>query len=670
MKTLTLLFTSLTLSAFALEKVEVPWSFKPLKRPPLPPATDPTWVRDDLDRLVLAGLVSKGLRPNADAPRHTLIRRATLDLHGLLPTLKEVRDFESDPAPDAQAFAKVVDRLLQSPRFGERWARHWLDVVRYADSVGRSWNAPFIQAFRYRDWVIDSFNADKPYTRFLAEQIAGDLLPSKSDAEHHQNIIGTGMLTLGCVDLTALQYEQFIMDRIDDQIDVTTRAFMGMTIACARCHDHKTDPVSQGDYYALAGLFRSTETWSGAAHKAELGPNLYVDPDRLFALPVKQPLVPGSTAKVASLKSGEVNAMDEMAPSAPMQKGGRSAATYEFNPRLAMAVCEGEMQDCAIRVAGDPFEEGKTPKRGVLEIPGLPSLPKIEAKESGRYQFAQWLSQPTHPLTSRVMANRIWAHLFGKGIVSTVDNFGISGEKPLQPELLDHLAIRFVETGWSVKKFIRALMLSRTYQQSSDITEQARTLDPANDLHGRMSSRRVEMEVMRDTLLQLGGDLDLTRPAGIQVTGTGGKGNTGRTGSKLSPESPYRSIYLPVLRDLLPEIYEIWDFPNPTQITGQREVTTVPSQSLFMMNSRLVVSTASAVASQLLEDDSLRSDEERLKRAFLLIFTRPAAAEEIAASREMMAALETPSDEPDPESYRWTTLIQSLLSSAEFRYAL
>ena len=670
MKTLTLLFTSLTLSAFALEKVEVPWSFKPLKRPALPPAADPTWVRDDLDRLVLAGLATKGLRPSADAPRQTLIRRATLDLHGLLPTPQEVHEFTSDPSPDPQAFAKVVDRLLQSPRFGERWARHWLDVVRYADSVGRSWNAPFIQAFRYRDWVIDSLNTDKPYTRFMAEQIAGDLLPAKTDAERHQNIIGTGMLALGCVDLTALQYQQFVMDRIDDQIDVTTRAFMGLTIACARCHDHKTDPVSQNDYYALAGLFSSTETWSGAAHKAELGQNLYVDPDRLFALPVRQTLLPGTIAKVATLKAGEVNAMDEMAPSMPVQKGGRSAATYDFDPRLAMAVSEGEIQNCALRVAGDPFEEGNTPKRGVLEIPGLPSLPKIEAKESGRYQLAQWLSQPTHPLTSRVMANRIWAHLFGKGIVSTPDNFGISGEKPLQPELLDHLAIRFVETGWSVKKFIRALMLSRTYQQCSDITEQARAIDPANDLHGRMSSRRVEMEVMRDTLLQLGGELDLTRPAGIQVTGTGGKGNTGRTGSKLSPESPYRSIYLPVLRDLLPEIYEIWDFPNPTQITGQREVTTVPSQSLFMMNSRLVVTTASAMASQLLEDDSLRSDEDRLKRAFLLIFTRPAAAEEIAASSEMMSALETPSNEPDPESYRWTTLIQSLLSSAEFRYAL
>ncbi len=668
MKSFVFFFIGLMLPAFALEKVEVPWSFKSLNRPPLPPASDAAWVRDDLDRLVLAGLTAKGLTPSADAPRSTLIRRATLDLHGLLPTPDEVSDFESDSSPDPQAFAKVVDRLLQSPRFGERWARHWLDVVRYADSVGRSWNAPFIHAFRYRDWVIDSLNSDKPYTRFIAEQIAGDLLPAKTDAERHQNIIGTGMLTLGCVDLTALQYEQFIMDRLDDQIDVTTRAFMGMTIACARCHDHKTDPVSQADYYALAGLFRSTETFSGTAHKAELGQNLYVDPDRLFSLPVKQPLIPGGASKVAALKPGEVNAMDEMTPSMPA-KGGRSAATYEFDPRLAMAVCEGEMKNCAIRIAGDPFDEGKTPKRGEIAIPGLPSLPKIEARESGRYQLAQWLCQPTHPLTSRVMVNRIWAHLFGKGLVSTVDNFGISGEKPIQPELLDHLAIRFVENGWSVKKIIRALMLSRTYHQSSEISEQARLIDPGNDFHGRMSPRRVEMEVMRDTLLQLSDELETDRPDGIQVTGTGGKGNTGRTGSKLSTESPYRSIYLPVLRDLLPEMHEIWDFPNPTQITGQREVTTVPSQSLFMMNSRLVVNTANSVAFRLLNEENLRRDEDRLKVAFRLIYGRLPSMDEIAASAEMMASLETPSDEARPESYRWATLVQSLLSSAEFRYA-
>ena len=670
MNRLTFALLLLVSSAPAIEKVIIPWSFRPLHRPPVPKVATDTWSRDDIDRFILAGLAAKNLKPNADAPRAALIRRATIDLHGLLPTPEEVADFEKDPSGDDQAFGKVLDRLLQSPRFGERWARHWLDVVRYADSVGRSWNAPFIQAFRYRDWVIDSFNNDKPYTRFVAEQIAGDLLPAKSDAEKQQNIIGTGFLTLGCVDLTALQYEQFKMDRVDDQIDVTTRAFLGMTIACARCHDHKTDPVTQHDYYALAGLFTSTETWSGAAHKAELGANLYVDPDRLLVLPVaKKPIVPPARSATAALKPGEVNAMDDMQPSMT-QKTGRYATTYDYDSRLAMGVSEGEIDDCPIRVAGDPYDEGKTPRRGDLKIPSLPAMPKVEGKTSGRFQLAQWLCQPTHPLTSRVMANRIWAHLFGKGIVGTVDNFGITGTKPVNDALLDHLAIRFVETGWSMKKFIRAMMLSRAYRLSSDSNAQAAEIDPGNDLNWRMSSRRVELEVMRDALLQLSGELTFDRPDGIQVTGNGGKGNTGRTGSKLSIESPYRTVYLPVLRDLLPEMHETWDFPNPTQIKGQREVTTVPSQSLFMMNNRMVVDAANAVAARLFEDKSLSDDKARVRHAYRILLSRDAEDDESQAAVEMIQSLETPSDEKDKDAYRWSTLIQALMASAEFRYAM
>lgn len=670
MKTLIVISLLVASQATALEKVILPWSFKPLRRPAIPKLANDTWSRDDIDRLILAGLAAKNLKPNGDAPREALIRRATIDLHGLLPTPDEVAAFENDSLPDEQAFAKVIDRLLQSPRIGERWARHWLDVVRYADSVGRSWNAPFIQAFRYRDWVIDSFNADKPYTRFVAEQLAGDLLPAKSDEEKKQSIIGTGFLALGCVDLTALQYEQFKMDRVDDQIDVTTRAFLGMTIACARCHDHKTDPVTQHDYYALAGLFYSSETWSGTAHKAELGANLYVDPDRLFMLPeVKKSIV--AQAKPSFLKPGEVNAMDDVTMQPSMtQKTGRYATTYNFDPRLAMGVSDGKIENCPIRIAGDPYDEGKTPHRGDLKIPSLPSLPKVEGKTSGRYQLAQWICQPTHPLTARVMANRIWAHLFGKGIVGTVDNFGITGTKPTNEELLDHIAIRFVETGWSVKKFIRAMMLSRAYRLSSDSSADGVETDPGNDLHWRMSPRRTQLEVMRDALLQLSGELTFDRPDGIQVVGNGGKGNQGRTGSKLTIESPYRTVYLPVLRDLLPEMHETWDFPNPTQIKGQREVTTVPSQSLFMMNNRLVVDAANALARRVLDDASIRDDSLRVRCVYRAIFSRDAAAEEAKSAIEMMQSLETPADEKDKETYRWATLIQALMASAEFRYVL
>ncbi len=680
MKTFAFAFLALLSQTFAADKVIIPWSFKPLTRPTLPQPQDKTWIKDDLDRFILAGLTAKNIHPNADAPRSMLLRRATLDLHGLLPTLTELDNFERDPASDDIAFAKVIDRLLQSQRFGERWARHWLDVVRYADSSGRSWNAPFIQAFRYRDWVIDSLNADKPYTRFMAEQIAGDLLPVKSDAERQQGIIGTGFLALGCVDLTALQYEQFKMDRIDDQIDVTTRAFMGLTIACARCHDHKTDPVAQSDYYALAGLFTSSETWSGTAHKAELGANLYVDPDRLLTLPTTKPLVQASTtgAKTTSLKPSEVNAMDDMQPAMMTGKTGRFATSYTFDPKLAMGISEAKAENCPIRIAGDPYDEGQTPKRGEMEIPSLPPLPKVGPQESGRLQLAQWLSQPTHPLTARVMANRIWAHLFGKGIVGTVDNFGITGEKPTQPELLDHLAIRLVETGWSMKKTIRLMMLSHSYRQSSKVgsgkSEAGSQITsdlplPTSDLLWRSAPRRIELEALRDSLLQLSGELSNERPTGIQIAGNGGKGNTGRTTSLLNIESPYRTIYLPVLRDLLPEMHDTWDFPNPTQIIGQRQVTTVPSQSLFMMNNRLVISTAQTLAQQVLEDASLKYDKARLQHLYRQLFSRKADEDEASAALEMMAALETPSDENNKPLYRWATMTQALLGSAEFRYA-
>ena len=645
------------LSSAAADRAVIPWSFRPLQRPALPKQAD-IWINDDLDRFILAGLTSRQLRPVADAPRATLLRRATLDLHGLLPTPEEVVAFEHDPAPDAQAFATVVDRLLQSPRFGERWARHWLDLVRYADSVGRSWNAPFTHAFRYRDWVIDSLNADKPYTRFMAEQIAGDLLPARTEAEKQQNLTGTGFLTLGCMDLTLGEAETFRMEQIDDQIDVTTRAFLGLTVACARCHDHKTDPITQHDYYALAGLFYSTETWSGTADRSHLGRNLYVDPDRLLSLPASKALVPASKNAAAAPAM-----MTEEVEDTGRRKRGPQRHAYDAS--LVMGVSEDKPRNCPIRIAGNAYEEGRIPQRGDLKIPALPSLPRISGTESGRYQLAQWLSQPTHPLTARVAANRIWAHLFGKGIVSTTDNFGITGARPVAPELLDHLAIRFVETGWSTKKFIRALMLSHTYRLASDADAHAMEVDPGNDLHWRMTPRRLELEALRDSLLQLSGGLTFDRPTGIQVAGTGGKGNTGRTSSLLEIGAPFRTIYLPVLRDLLPEMHETWDFPNPTQIKGQRDVTTVPSQALFMMNNRMVVGAARAVARQLVENNNLKEDESRVREAMRLIYGRAADAEETASALQMMRSLTSASPED-----RLTILVQAMIGGAEFRYAL
>lgn len=647
-----LLSLLLAASSGAVEKTVLPWSFTPLKRPSLP-QTEGAWA--DLDRFILDRLRREGAAMNPPASRATLLRRITLDLHGLLPTPAEQLAFENDPAGDHDAFARVVDRLLDSPRFGERWARHWLDVVRYADSIGRSWNAPFIHAFRYRDWVIDAFNQDLPYPRFVAAQIAGDLMSAPDDAARRHNIIATGMLALGSMDLTALQYEQFRLDRIDDQIDVTSRAFLGLTLACARCHDHKMDPVSQADYYALAGIFESSRTWTGTAHKAEHRGNLYVEPDYLFRLD-RQPVGSSHPNDRAGRAEGAFNAMDAAPAMMGMevtQRHGNEPVRYLYDVSLAMAVSEDKPSHCAIRIAGDPYQEGKKVRRGELAIPGLPPLPKIGAHESGRMQLAQWITTPTHPLTARVMANRIWSHLFGRGIVRTVDDFGITGEKPSHPELLDHLAVRFVEHGWSVKKLIREIVLSRAYRQSS-----IRRADDQTDeaLLGRMPLRRLELEPLRDTLLQVSGRLTFERPEGIHIQGNGGKGNSGRTRSMLDVGSPYRTIYLPVLRDLLPSMHEVWDFPNPSQIQGRRSVTTVPAQSLFLLNNDLVLDTARAAASRVAAETP-----DVIAALWRLLLCRPPSAEEVREAQDLTA------DFAD-SALALTALAQSLISSAEFRY--
>ncbi|MBL9114548.1 MAG: DUF1549 domain-containing protein [Verrucomicrobiaceae bacterium] len=592
---------------------EPPWSFQRLQRPALPKATDPTWPKQELDLFYLAKN-----KPLPDASRATLIRRVAFDLTGLPPTWTEVEAFVNDRASDDDALAKVVDAYLKSPRFGERWARHWLDVVRYADSVGRTWNAPFTYAWKYRDWVIDSFNSDKPYNRFVAEQIAGDLIPAKTVEERRDQIIGTGMLALGAMDLSEGSDERFIMDQVDDQIDVTSRAFMGLTIACARCHDHKTDPVSMKDYYALAGVFYSSRTLPGQAAKWNLTGAGYVDPEMLVDLPAK---LDEELTSPSKLPSG-IHSMGDVQDYS--RGNGRTAPPYDVDPFFAMGVLEDKARNCEICNAGDPYDRGAAPRRAGMEIPSLPKLSDVKAGESGRKQYADWMTQPTHPLTSRVMANRIWAHLFGQGIVRTVDDFGVTGASPSDPALLDHLAVQFVTGGWSVKKLIRSIVLSRTYRQQL------------------AQARRIDFESIRDAMLFIADRLDTSRPEGIQVSGIGGKGNTGRVRALIGMESPWRTIYLPVLRDLLPDDYSTWDFPPPTQIKGQRDVTTVPPQSLWFMNSDFSSSVSTDAANKL----------KSIEAAYQAILGRDPSAEERSETSDF-----------DTE-----TLVQALFATAEFRY--
>lgn len=630
-----ILLLLLPVAALAAEKYEnpTPWSYQRITRHPVPAVKDAAWPKDDIDRFILARLEKENLHPIGDASRLTLIRRASFDLRGLPPTQEEVDRFLKDTAPDDLAFAKVVDAFLQSERFGERWARHWLDVVRYADSVGRVWNAPFLYAARYRDWVIDSFNADKPYNRFVAEQIAGDLLPAKTVLQRRDQIVGTGMLALGSMNLQEGDYEQYLLDLADDQIDVVSRAFLGITLACARCHDHKTEPVSQKDYYALAGIFYSSRTLSGTPNRNDPARGGYVSPEALVDLPTTLDEALGPPQK---LPAG-IHSMEDLR-SLGNPKG---TIRYDSDPHFCMGVIEGEVQDCELAIGGDPHEREAAPARGQMTLPALPVMPQIPAQASGRLELAQWMTQSTHPLTSRVMVNRLWQHLFGEGIVRTVDDFGTTGSDPTHPELLDHLAIRFVEGGWSIKKMIRTLMLSRAYRLASN-GDNAHP-DAGNKLRWRQSPRRLELEPLRDTLLQLAGQLTFDRPEGIQVAGSGGKGNHGRTRSLLGVEEPYRTIYLPVVRDAVPELFSTFDFPGPTQIKGQRDVTTVAPQALFFMNNPFVEQLAAEIA------DKAGIDT---KAIYKLLLGREPTSEEITDAREL-----------DDQ-----TLVQALLGTAEFRY--
>jgi hypothetical protein len=638
--------------------MQLPWSFQRARTAPPPQVRDEEWSRSDIDRFVLSKLEERGLTPVRDAARLTLIRRAAFDLTGLPPSVEDVDAFTADKATNDVALARVVDRYLSSPRFGERWGRHWLDVVRYADSVGQSWNAPFTYAWRYRDYVIDTFNADKPYDQFVIEQLAGDLLPATSIAKEREQRTATGFLTLGSISLQERSREQSVLDRVDDQIDVTSRAFLGLTVSCARCHDHKLDPVAMRDYYAWAGIFYSTRVWTGQGTLTrEFGSQDYVDGNLLLRLPDR-----------AGGRSSEIVAgIHSMSDFQDEWRQGKRDIRYTTDPNLAMGVSEGTLRNCEIRLKGQTYDRGDAPPRGDVRIPGLPPLSAVPADASGRLQLARWIVSPENPLAARVFVNRVWRHLFGRGLVRTPDEFGINCEEPLHRDLLDHLAIRFVADGWSVKKLIRSIMLSRVYRLDGTRQPAAHEADPQNDLYWRTNPRRLELEPLRDSLLAVAGQLTFERPAGIQVAGTGGKARGATTYSLLGIDAPYRTVYLPVLRSLIPEMFSTFDFPDPHQLQGHREVTTVAPQALFFMNSDFVTECARDAASLILRGSSA-SDADRVRLAYRQVLSRPPDTDELADALQLLTDLRPAAASQAPDSDRWTTFIQALMSSAEFRY--
>ncbi len=922
------------------------WAFLPPAEPKIPAVKNSAWVRSPIDAFVLSALEAKALNPAKPADKRTIIRRATYDLTGLPPTPADVADFLADKSPGA--YAAAVDRLLASPRYGERWGRHWLDVARYADSNGLDENLVYKNAFRYRDYVIAAFNKDKPYDQFLQEQLAGDLLPPTEDLKtQFERWTATGFLSLGAKMLAEDDPMKMQMDIVDEQLDTTARAFMGLTVGCARCHDHKFDPIPTADYYSLAGIFKSSKTmehfkvvakWNEyvlapkadrdrlAAHEAkveakkkEIGDitkaeNEALSSDALrkvgaylmasveLARDTKMQIAPveteaGAIVRTAAsfdagnaprlLEKGKSNApkdskgpyfaeysilapaealyqidilnqekgngtadlwvngiwmkqgagpvenraaspdaggwtyqaivplkqgantiriehasrfpyfekiliarhtlkttpltavqiankfqinpgiLDQLAEyferssgaassvlyaweilttNAPLSawaspvaklftpavqqnpqavavhyetlfqqalttgkdsKDGGIKALYDFlkekfgpfqspaKPRRyyatatrnkltgldaelrileeatpdfprAMGVSEGEkMEDIPIHLRGSHWTLGdKSPRRFLRVIAG-DQQPVIDSTQSGRLQFAQWLTQKDHPLTSRVMANRIWRGHFGRGIVATVDNFGRLGEKPSNQALLDWLAIRFVEQGWSMKAIHRMIMLSNTYQMSSDYDVRANEVDPENILLWRMPRRRLEAEAIRDAVMSASGGLSFTAGGSLltykdrqYVTNTAKGGN-------VDYDRPIRAVYIPVVRSSMYEVFSAFDLPDPTSSNGDRDSTVVAPQALFMMNSSVMLQHSRKMADTLLEKSTL-DDAARIREAYERALSRPATTLEIDQALTYIARMEK--EWNGDRTKAWQSFCKSLLSTNEFIY--
>jgi hypothetical protein len=669
-----------------IEKGRQFWAFQPPRKNAPPAVKNTAWPRGDVDRFLLAALEARGLAPVGDADRRTLIRRLSFDLVGLPPTPEEVEAFVNDSS--SEAFAKVVDRLLDSPRFGERWGRHWLDVARYAESSGKQVNFNYPHAWRYRDWVIAAFNADKPYNRFVQEQVAGDLLPAKHAKQQAEQLIATGFLAIGPKPHNERSSLQFSMDVVDEQIDTVSQAFLGLTVSCARCHDHKFDPIPMRDYYALAGIFRSTETNYGTVRFIQ-----NAHPSELFTLPAgsgqaagTDRLTPAQMANVKRQKASLEKQREELRRTRKLF-GTREGIILQFrlagvDARLASYEDDGTpkllamgVRDRALTRNSPVYQRGEIDKPGDMVPRGFVQVvsrdPPRVRNGSGRLELAQWLTSRDNPLTARVLVNRVWLHLFGRALVASPDNFGASGRKPSHPELLDHLAVTFQE-GWSVKKLIRQIVLSRAYALASTHDDTNHEADPENTLVWRMRKRRLEAEPLRDAMLAISGQLDLTPPKGSPVARFGeGLSQALMRGGPLDARLNCRSVYLPVVRDQHLDSMALFDFADASLVSGERATTTVPSQSLYLLNNPFVIRQAEAAAARLKTD--AKSDSERIRLAYLRFLGRPATAQETRTAQQFLESYPKvlQDDGVGPvrrQTMTWAAFCQALFASAEFQY--
>ncbi len=836
------------------------WSFQPLsvnhrsETGETNPSKTEQSPESKIDSFIRNKLQQNNLAPNQQADRETLIRRLYYDLIGLPPSVEAIRDFVQ--SEDPKAWANLIDNLLGRKEFGERWGRHWLDVVRFAESSGGGRTLLFPDAWRYRDYVIESFNRGTPYDQFLTEQIAGDLLSSNDHRERQRQIIATGFLLLGPTNYEMQDKDILEMDVVDEQIDTLGKATMGMTIGCARCHDHKFDPIPTADYYALAGIFKSTHSLIhsnvSSWHLVDLPMNeeqerlisqqetelsalkneLKEKQERLNSLKGKpkqakkidvgsinalvlddgnakkigqwkaSTSVPGyvgkqyihdentsrgeksvifsdegatvgefklymsftpgnnrsskvpvtirdangeTTVLVNQRKAGPVHdsfvelgtftftkdafaqitvanqvgqdgvviadaiilapiaqSSDETFPTfastesperrneietleseiKPLETSVKTKENAAIKRPVAMAVADiAETCDIAIAIRGVASQKGEMVERGVLSAATWETFPKLETNQSGRLQLAKWLTDPKHPLTARVMANRIWYWMMGRGIVTSLDNFGSTGTKPSHPELLDYLAAELIRKNWSIKDLIKSIALSNTYRQSSDST-QSTAADPDNRLYARANRKRMRAEDLRDTLLSIGNAIDPEKGGPSIKTGT-------KIEYNYQFDSNRRSVYLPVFRNTLPQVFEFFDFADPNIQQGRRNESTVASQALWLMNHDLILKQAENAARELLS--SSVTPDQRIDHAFLQTLGRfPTKLEReiieeeildpsglgddrVAANREVSSSVDNNHEvseetKTDLAIDHWSMVYQTLCQSVDFLY--
>ena len=647
------------------------WAFQPVQRAALPAVKAKDWPQNGIDHFILARLEKAGLQPAPAVAPRDLQRRLNYALTGLPPKANsKIVNLKSE-----------IENLMATPQYGERWARHWLDVVRYADSNGLDENAAHANAWRYRDYVVNAFNADKPYDQFLIEQIAGDLQAkdSQEDARRRELFIATGFLSLGPKVLAEPDKVKMEMDIIDEQIDTLGKALLGLTLGCARCHDHKFDPIPTADYYALAGIFKSTKTMENLKTIAKWHENSVATPaeKRLrekhdVLIDAQKKVVTAFTEKanaqlLVSLKIDKLPAKpEEKYPKTTRNELGKLRAALkqlEDNPPplvSAMGVTDGNATELPVFVRGDHNTPAsfKQPRR----FPQVLSDGKPLGNEnSGRLALAQWIADKKNPLTARVMVNRVWRWHFGRGLVATTDNFGLLGERPSHPDLLDWLAAWFMDNGWSVKKLNTLILTSATYQMSSTASPAALQQDANNVLLSRAPLRRLEAEPLRDSLLELGGLLD-KQVGGFVWTFENYKLVFNHTSEDATTyESNRRALYLPVIRNHVYDLFELFDFPDPGTVNGNRADSTIAPQALYLMNSPLVLRATESIAEALLKEGDL-TNVQRVQRLYAQVFNRPPTVKETQRAVVFINNL------AQDRLASWQALSQALVSSNEFLY--